>query len=423
MENYFVKQKKGDVVIKNIAKIVSGDFYRGIIQHADTIVCRDGLISQIGMESEVDCSGINLVIDATQQIVTPGLMDAHVHNTLDDYAPQRGAVGCYSDTLLYGTTTLISEGEQGPGYPRFYDDSIGVKATAIMSSRVFNKFRPGGALKVHGGAVVLVHGLEEKDFKEMHEAGVWLIAEIGGGGLSKPEEVIPMVTWARKYGFFVSCHLAPPSIPGSSWVTSEDILQIKPDKIAHFNGGSTGVDYYHIDKLIKESSAGLELVVNGNMVNFNKILQQLKERDELHRINLGSDSPTGQSPMQAAINLAIVKAAALNDIPAEQAIAMGTGNTADLYHLNTGKIEVGRQADICVIDAPPGSQGKDALGAIECGDPFGASLTIVDGEIAGFRGHDSRPTAHYCLINGKEARLQTITEHLFFPAYPAEYRY
>ncbi len=423
MENYFAKPKNGDIVIKNIKKIVSGDFYKGIIKDADTIVCRKGLITEIGMEKDLDFSDIELIVDANQQVVCPGLIDSHLHNTLDDYAPQRGAVGCYSDALLYGTTTMISEGEQGPGYPRFYDDAIGVKATAIMATRVFQKFRPGGALKMHGGALVLVHGLKEEDFKEMSEAGVWLIAEIGGGGLAKPEDVIPMVKWARKYGFFVSCHLAPPSIPGSSWVTSDDILEIKPDKIAHFNGGSTGVSYDHIDRLIKESDAGLELVVNGNFVNFNKILQQVKGRNELHRINFGSDAPTGQSALQAAINLAIVKSSALNDIPAEQAIAMGTGNTADLYKLNTGKIEVGRQADIIVIDNPPSSVGKDALQAIEAGDPFGASLTIVDGEIAGFRGHDSRPTEHYCLINGKEARLETITEHLFFPAYPAKYRF
>ena len=119
----------------------------------------------------------------------------------------------------------------------------------------------------------------------------------------------------------------------------------------------------------------------------------------------------------------VSKASSLNGIPAWQAIAMGTGNTADLYKLNTGKIEVGREADICIIDNPPSSVGKDALEAIEGGDPFGASLTIVDGEIAGFRGKDSRPTSRYCLINGKEARLETITEHLFFPPTPAKYKF
>ena len=81
---------------------------------------------------------------------------------------------------------------------------------------------------------------------------------------------------------------------------------------------------------------------------------------------------------------------------------MATGNaTADLYKLNTGKIEVGREADLQVIDNPPGSVGTDALKAIENGDPFGNSMVIVDGRIIAYRGKDSRPTARYCKIDGE----------------------
>ncbi|MDR2181751.1 MAG: hypothetical protein LBN92_03625, partial [Treponema sp.] len=218
---------QNDLVIKNIGTLVSGDLEKGIIKDADTLVVRKGLIAGFGREPALDLSGIDLVVDADGQTVCPGLIDCHIHNTLDDYAPQRGAVGTYSDALFYGTTTMISEGEQGPGWPRFYDDAIGCKAAAILSRRVFDRFRPGGALKFHGGALVLVHGLTEADFKEMHNAGVWLIAEIGGGGLSDPAEVAPMLEWAKKYNFFYSIHLAPPSIPGSSWVTSDMILKFK----------------------------------------------------------------------------------------------------------------------------------------------------------------------------------------------------
>ena len=106
------------LVIKSIDKIVSGDIERGIIP-GDTIVVRDGKIAAFGFEKEVDASGIETVVDVDGQIVCPGFIDCHVHNTLDDYAPQRGAVGCYADALYSGTTTVISEGEQGPGWPRF----------------------------------------------------------------------------------------------------------------------------------------------------------------------------------------------------------------------------------------------------------------------------------------------------------------
>ncbi len=405
---------KNSLILKNIDKIVSGDIEKGIID-GDTIVVRSGLISQVGFEKELDLSGIDTVVDVDGQIVAPGFVDAHVHNTLDDYAPQRGAVGCYSDTLFGGTTTMISEGEQGPGWPRFYDDAIGCKAAAIMAHRVFERFRPGGGLKVHGGALVLVHGLTEQDFKDMHDAGVWIIAEIGGGGLSDPKEVAPMLEWARKYGFFFSIHLAPPSIPGSSWVTSKEILELKPHKVAHTNGGSTGVSFDHIERLMDESDIALELIANGNFVNFNKMVRHMDQKGQLSRLVMGSDAPTGQSPLEAAINRAVVRASALNEIPAWKAIAMATGNTADLYKLNVGKIEAGREADLQVIDNPPGSVGSDALKAIECGDPFGCSLVISDGRIIAYRGKDSRPTQRFCRVDGEDAYVSGINEHLFFP--------
>ena len=141
----------------------------------------------------------------------------------------------------------------------------------------------------------------------------------------------------------------------------------------------------------------------------------MSKKGELNRIVFGSDAPTGQASLPGAINRAIVKASALNGIPAELCIAMATGNSADLYRQNTGKIEVGCEADLQVIDCPPGSCGKDALKAIEGGDPFGCDLVIVDGRVMAFRGRDSRPTARCCLLDGKPFFAEGITEHLFFP--------
>ncbi len=77
----------------------------------------------------------------------------------------------------------------------------------------------------------------------------------------------------------------------------------------------------------------------------------------------------------------------------------GDGNTADLYGLNTGKIEVGVKL-IFRYRQSSGSCGTDALKAIECGDPFGNSLVIVDGRIIAYRGKDSRPTARTCKLEG-----------------------
>lgn len=406
-----------NLLIRNIGKIVSGDINTGVIEGANTILVKDGIIAKIGREQEIDTANIDIdnVIDVNGQTVIPGLIDAHVHNALDDYAPQMGTIGCFEDALLGGTTTMISEGEQGPGFPRFYNDPVGCKATAILARKVFEKFRPGGALKLHAGALVLVDGLSQKDFLEMHQAGVWLISEIGGGGISNISKIVEMVGWARQYDFFVSAHLSPPSIPGSSWIGAKEILTIQPDKVAHANGGSTAVPFEEIEQIIDESELSLELVVNGNPKVLNRIVQILDKKNELHRLVLGSDSPTGQASLPGAIVRAVVRVSALNDIPAEKAIAMATGNTADLYGLNTGKIEVGREADLVVIDRPPGSSGENALDAIEKGDMFGCSLVIVDGEIVGIRGKDTRATARWCTVDGVEMRVRGINEFIFFP--------
>ena len=71
------------------------------------VLLEDGIIAAIGdLTAPQDAQ----VIDARGLFVCPGFIDCHVHNTLDDYAPQRGAVGCYADALYGGTTSIVSEG-------------------------------------------------------------------------------------------------------------------------------------------------------------------------------------------------------------------------------------------------------------------------------------------------------------------------
>jgi enamidase len=71
----------------------------------------------------------------------------------------------------------------------------------------------------------------------------------------------------------------------------------------------------------------------------------------------------------------------MSGIPAEAAIAMASGNTAEVYGLNTGSIAPGKEADLVIMDTPMGSVGKNALEAIEAGDLPGVALVLIDGEI------------------------------------------
>jgi len=411
------KRFNGVVAITNIGKLVSGDFKQGILD-ADTIIIKDGIIDVIG--TGLNTSEADHVIDVKGMVVCPGFIDPHVHNTVDDYAPMTQTVNWMECYLWYGITTILSEGEQGPGYPRFFNDPLGAKATAIFSKRVFDNFRPGGFLKFHGGAVVLQKGMVKQDFKEMADAGVWLVAEIGGGGAYLPEDVCPMIEWAKEYGFKVATHIGPSSIPGSSPVFSEIALAHAPHKYAHINGGSTAAPWEEIKRIIDERdpSTYIEYVAVGNQKMADKITQYMAQRGELDKIVFGSDTPTGQGSLPNGIQRMAMRMAAFNDIPPAQAIAMGTGNTADLFGLNTGKIEVGREADILAIDSGQDAVGQDALEAIELDDTFGVSMVMVDGQIVSVKGRDGRPCRRVISIDGIDTYIDNINEFLFGPYFP-----
>src|SRR5699024_9541033 len=109
--------------------------------------------------------------------------------------------------------------------------------------------RPKG-IKVHAGALILEKGLVEEDFKQLAEQGLWLIGEIGLGGIKEPDEARPMVKWAKKYGFKVHMHTGGISIPGSSVVTAEMVMKVNPTVSSHTNGGPTAISVEEIDKLI-----------------------------------------------------------------------------------------------------------------------------------------------------------------------------
>src|SRR5205809_155983 len=84
-----------------------------------------------------------------------------------------------------------------------------IKALAITAQRAYHGFRPAG-VKVMAGAPVLEQGMVESDFKELAEAGVTLLGEVGLGTVKAGEEAARMVGWARKYGIQSTIHTGGP---------------------------------------------------------------------------------------------------------------------------------------------------------------------------------------------------------------------
>ena len=217
--------KSGKVVIRNIGLLLSGDIDRPILA-ADTIVVHDGRITAVGALADCDVAGAATVIDARQTCVCPGLIDSHVHPVFGDWTPRQNQTGWIDSTLNGGVTTMISAGEVHlPGRPR---DIVGLKALAITAQRAFDNFRPGG-VKVLAGAPVIERGMVESDFKELADAGVKLLGEVGLGSVKAGDEARQMVAWARKHGIQSTIHTGGPSIPGSGLIDKDVVLEADAD--------------------------------------------------------------------------------------------------------------------------------------------------------------------------------------------------
>jgi enamidase len=375
------------LVIRNIGLLLSGDLNKPILD-ADTVVVKDGRISAIGKEKELDCQGATGSIDANGTALVPGLIDSHVHPVVGDWTPRQNQWGWIDSCLHGGVTTMISAGEvHMPGRPK---DIVGVKALAITAQRCFAALRPSG-VKVLAGAPVLEQGMVEEDFKALAEAGVMLLGEVGLGSVKDGPTARQMVGWARKHGMQSTIHTGGPSIPGSNLIDKDVVLAADADVIGHVNGGHTALPDTQIRELCEKSPRALEIVHNGNERSALFTLRTAKELGQLQRVILGTDAPAGSGVQPLGIIRVIAALSSLGEIPAEIAFCFATGNTARIRKLDSGMIEVGRAADFVFMDAPQHSAGKTLLESVRLGDLPGIGMTMIDGAVRSERSRNTPP--------------------------------
>jgi enamidase len=382
------------LIIKNIGTIVSGDIRSPVIS-GSVIRVEDALITAVGGLEVLETGEDITVIDANGTTVTPGLFDSHVHTTIGDYAHRHSAAGFLDSELHGGVTTVISAGEAHmPGRPK---DPAGVMALAVLACKSFYNAPPSG-MKVHAGALILEKGLTESDFKTLREQGVWIVGEVGLGSVQDPEEAAVMVQWAHKYGMKVQMHAGGTSIPGSSTITAADVIAVKPDVISHINGGPTAVSPEEAVRMMDETDFAIEIVQCGNSKMTDFVARRAKEKRMLPRIIFGNDAPSGTGVISLGILRNVCQVSSISGIEPEFALCMATGNTAGVYGLNAGIISPGREADFVIMDAPMGSVGGDALGAISAGDIPGISAVIINGKLAVKTSRNTPPAKRQIII-------------------------
>ena len=375
------------LVIKNIGQILSGKLEEPFID-ADCVIAIDGRISAIGAFHDLDTDQATSIVDAHGVTLAPGLIDSHVHPVIGDYTPRQQQINWIDSCLHGGVTTMISAGEvHAPGRPK---DIVGLKAMAIASQRWYENFRPSG-VKMLAGAPVIEEGMVESDFKELADAGVTLLGEVGLGSVKAGETAAQMVKWARKYGIQSTIHTGGPSIPGSGLIDKDVVLEADADIIGHINGGHTALPDDQITCLCESCTRGIEIVHNGNERAGLLAMRTAFEIGQPERIILGTDAPAGSGVQPLGILRMIAMLSSLGDIPPEIAFCFATGNTARMRELDSGIIEVGKSADFILIDSAQHAPGKTMLESIHQGNLPGVGMTIIDGIVRTQRSRNTPP--------------------------------
>ncbi len=388
--------KSGKVVIRNIGLLLSGDIDKPIFD-ADTIVAHDGVISFVGREVDADTDQPDLLIDARQTCVAPGLIDSHVHPVFGDWTPRQNQLGWIESTLNGGVTTMVSAGEVHlPGRPK---DIVGLKALAITAQRAFDNFRPGG-VKVLAGAPIIERGMVESDFRELAEAGVSLLGEVGLGSVKAGNEAAQMVKWARAHGIQSTIHTGGPSIPGSGLIDKDVVLEADADIIGHINGGHTALPEKDVCELCEKSGRAIEIVHNGNEKVAIAAAQAALQLKCPHRVILGTDGPAGSGVQPLGILRMIALLSSLANIPAELVLCFATGNTARIRGLNCGLIEAGRAADFVFMDRAQHTAGKTLLESVQLGDIPGIGMVMIDGIVRCGRSRNTPPATAIPVVVG-----------------------
>lgn len=367
-------------LVTNIDRIVTGRLEEPILD-VDSVYLEDGKIRELGAttttaDTKIDAGGLTL---------TPGLIDSHVHPVFGDYTPRQQTLGWCESYLHGGITSMISNGE--PHLPGRPDDVESAKSLATLARKSLANDRPGG-VKVRGGTLILDGDMTEDDIEEVHREGVERLKFLMP--VEDRQRARNLVSWGHDRDMIVLMHCGGTSLPGVKSTDAEMFVDIAPDIAAHVNGGPTPIPDDEVAKLVTETDIVLDLVLAGNQRVAVDVLEMAADRDELGRVQIGTDTPSGTGVTPLGVLLEAATLCGMTDVSPEEVLCLGTGTTARHHGLDTGRIEEGRPADLTLMGAPKGSEAETALEALDAGSYPAIATVLVDGEV---RVDGSRNTA------------------------------
>jgi enamidase len=349
------------------------------LRQADSIFIKDGRVQAIG-------NGLNQpadqVIDANGITAIPGLIDSHSHPSIGEYTPAQNSLSWITNYMHGGVTALISAGELHlPGLP-LPPDARTALSVAIVTKKCYDNLRPSG-VKVFAGTLLLVPGLTEKDFDEIHALGIKLVKFIFYDYSLLPNgEANRYVSWAHARGIKVKIHSGGVSRSGVSQVAGFEMVQkIRPDIIGHITGGPIPMPEEDMIRIANETECFMEICTSGNYRLALSLARTVTAKSLHRRVLIGTDTPGGTGVVPRGILREIAFLSSVGEIAPEKSICMATGNVGRAHGLNIGILEEERPADVVLLHKITGSVAKDALDSFAKGDLPGISYVIIDGVV------------------------------------------
>jgi enamidase len=231
--------------------------------------------------------------------------------------------------------------------------------------------------------MLLTPGMSESDFDVLAGEGCRVVKFIFFPYDRALEEGKLYSRWAKARGLTVKIHSGGVSRSGlSAPAGAAEIKALQPSVVGHVSGGPIPMSLEDVESVVQDTDGYLEIAYAGNPRWSVRVVEMLRERDAVGRVTVGTDTPSGTGTTPRGMLRTILLMSSLGGVPAAEALCLATGNTAQAHGVETGFVRPGYPADLLLMGRITGSNGKDALDAIELGDLPGISTVLVDGGLA-----------------------------------------
>lgn len=365
------------VLIQNIGEFFTGDIANPMAP-VKSLLIDNGKVAALDPPSDTKADA---VIDANHSAVLPGLVDGHVHPVMGEWTPTQNAIGWVGNYLHGGTTTMVSAGElHAPGLDYNNLTPELVTSLAEVTRQTTGRIRWSN-VKLHAGTVLLVPGMTEVHFDRLAKVGAIMAKFLFYPLNANPEEAKRYVKLCRERNIRTKIHTGGVSRSGVSQMCGFEILSwLQPDIAAHVSGGPIPMSDGDLERVVDETSFALELCSSGNYRSTLLAARRLRQRGQLARLTLGTDTPGGTGVIPRGMLRNINYLSSVCELTPGEAVAVATGNTAKAHGLDVGFLRVGDPADLLICGPVEGSAGSTLSDAIAHGDLPGISYAFIDGK-------------------------------------------